>query len=388
MTLDKETVALHCLPANGTDAHNPPIWLTTAYDFTTAEQASDRCNGVSPGNVYSRYTNPSVSDFENKLAVLEQAEAAIGVASGMAAYLALNLAFLHQGDEVVIAGGVFGSTAHLYTHYFAQFGVSATLVTANDIAAWEQAVTAKTRMMIVETPTNPAMVVVDIAALALIAKTNQALLVVDNTVLTPIFQQPLIHGADLVLHSAGKYIDGQGRCIGGAIAGKIEYIEPLRNVLRSAGMSLSPFNAWVFANGLDTLALRMRQHQSNAETLALWLFSHPLIEQVHYTSMQTRPDKQLIQRQQTGHGGLLSLVLKDNTVSPMVFINRLSIISRCNNIGDTRSLVLHPWSTTHCKYTSADKIKFGITENLVRISVGLENVNDIISDIEQALYGK
>jgi O-succinylhomoserine sulfhydrylase len=380
------TRAIHSDQAYGGDAHAEPIWMTSAYDFETAEQASGRFSGEEPGNVYSRFTNPSASNFETKLAAMEQGEDALGVASGMAAYLAIGMAYLKQGDHVLLAGGIFGSTSHLFRQYFGNFGVTATSLPVDGLDAWEAAFQPGTRLVVVETPTNPTMQVADIQALANLAHKHGALLLVDNTLLTPVFQKPLAFGADLVLHSAGKYIDGQGRCVGGAVVGAKKLLEPVRAVLRSAGMSLSPFNAWVFSKGLETLQARMRAHAANAQGVVRWLEGQPEVRRVYYTGAADRPDEALIRRQQRGHGALFSVELEGGQKAAWRFINALNLVSKCTNIGDAKTMVTHPWSTTHCKYSPEDKLNFGIGPGLIRLAIGLEYVFDIAEDLERALH--
>lgn len=384
-SLSDTTVAIHSDQAYGGDAHAEPVWMTSAYDFDSAEQASARFNGEEEGNVYSRFTNPSVSNFEAKLAAMEQAEAALGVASGMAAYLAIGMAYLKHGDHVLMAGGIFGSTTHLFRHYFSNFGVASTSLAIGDLAAWKAAFQPRTRLVIVETPTNPTMQVADIQALAELAHDHGALLLVDNTLLTPIFQKPLTLGADLVLHSAGKFIDGQGRCVGGAIVGATRLLEPIRAVLRSAGMSLSPFNAWVFSKGLETLRARIRAHAANTHSVIGWLQGRTEVLRIHYTGLEGRADAPLIQRQQCGHGALLSVELAGGQKAAWRFINALALVTRCTNIGDAKTMVTHPWSTTHCKYSAEDKLAAGIGPGLIRLAIGLECAGDVIEDLENAL---
>ncbi|WP_339805748.1 aminotransferase class I/II-fold pyridoxal phosphate-dependent enzyme [uncultured Marinobacter sp.] len=384
--LSELTKALHCPKADGHDAHSPPLWMTSAYDFDSAEQASDRFNNISPGNVYSRFTNPSVNDFERRLAIMEAAETAVATASGMAAYLALAMALLRQGDHLLLGAGMFGSTTHLFRQYFGQFGVDCETVSITNTGLWAQAIRPETRMLILETPGNPTMEVADIRALANLAETHGILLVVDNTILSPVCQQPLKHGAHLVVQSAGKFIDGQGRCVGGAIAGAEPLIAPIRMVLRSAGMCMSPFNAWMLAASLETLNARMRLHEANARLIAQWLARHRAVDSVYYTGLPNRPDESLISRQQSGHGALLSFDLKGGQAAAWSFINALGLVSRCTNIGDARTMVTHPWSTTHCRYSPAEKSAAGIGPGLVRLSVGLEEPADIMADLDQALH--
>ncbi|MBS8239169.1 aminotransferase class I/II-fold pyridoxal phosphate-dependent enzyme [Marinobacter lipolyticus] len=386
MTHSHETTeALHRPFADGQDAHSEPLYITSAYDFESAQQASDRFNNREAGNVYSRFTNPSVRNFERRLAIMEKAEDAVATSSGMGAYLAIAMAYLKQGDHVLLANGIFGSTSHLFTHYFSQFGISCTRLPLTATAAWREAILPTTRMMILETPGNPTMEVADIQALSRFAKESGVLLVVDNTILSPIYQKPLTLGADLVVQSAGKYIDGQGRCVGGAVAGNSTLVTPIKNVLRSGGMCLSAFDGWLLSKSLETLHARMVMHETNALHVVRWLQDHPDINQVNYTGQSTRVDTDLVDRQQTGHGGLLSAEINGGQDAAWRFMDSLALIAKCTNIGDAKTMVTHPWSTTHCRYSNEEKLKAGITPGLIRLSVGLEFPGDIIADLEQAL---
>lgn len=383
--ISEQTRALHCPKSDGNDAHSPPLWMTSAYDFDSAEEASDRFNNRVPGNVYSRFTNPSVSDFERRLAIMEGAECAIATSSGMAAYLALAMAWLQQGDHVLLAAGMFGSTSYLFREYLGRFGVTADTVPVANTSQWARAIRPETRMMIIESPINPTMEVADIRGLSQLANARGLMLVVDNTVLSPVCQQPLRHGAHLVIQSAGKFIDGQGRCVGGALAGEEPLIAPIRQLMRSAGMCMSPFNAWLLASSLETLNARMRLHEINARQLALWLSRHPAVENVYYTGLPGRQDEPLISRQQTGHGALLSADIRGGQPAAFEFINSLQLVKRCTNIGDARTMVTHPWTTTHCRYRPGEKAASGIGPGMVRLSVGLEQPDDVIADLDHAL---
>lgn len=379
------TEALHRPFAWGQDAHSEPLHITSAYDFESAEDASDRFNNRKPGNVYSRFTNPSVANFEHRLAIMERGEEAVATSSGMAAYLALGMAYLKQGDHVLMGNGIFGSTSHLFKHYFGQFGISCTPLPLTETEAWRNEILPSTKMMILETPGNPTMEVADIPALSEIARNAGILLIIDNTILSPIYQKPLTLGADLVVQSAGKYIDGQGRCVGGAIVGPCNLVAPIKRVLRSGGMSLSAFDGWLLSKSLETLHARMVMHETNANHIARWLQAHPSVNEVHYTGLPNRSDRDLVARQQIGHGGLLSAELKGGQTAAWRFIDNLTIVSKCTNIGDAKTMVTHPWSTTHCRYTSEEKMAAGITPGLIRLSVGLEFPDDIINDLDTAL---
>lgn len=379
------TEALHRPLAYGRDAHSEPLYITSAYDFESAEEASDRFNNRVPGNVYSRFTNPSVANFERRLAIMEKAEEAVATSSGMGAYLALGMAYLKQGDHVLMGNGIFGSTSHLFKKYFSQFGISCTPLPLTATAAWREAIRPSTRMMILETPGNPTLEVADIKTLSEIAKSAGVLLVIDNTILSPMFQKPLTLGADLVVQSAGKFIDGQGRCVAGAVAGTSQSIAPIKTLLRSGGMSLGAFDGWLLSKSLETLHARMIMHETNALHVARWLQEHSRVNRVHYTGLPGRADSELVSQQQTGHGGVLSAEIKGGQRGAWQFINNLSIVSRCTNIGDAKTMVTHPWSTTHCRYNHAEKLTAGITPGLIRLSIGLEYLDDIIADLDNAL---
>ena len=379
------TKAVHISRTYLDDMHSEAIAMTSAYDFSSAEEAEARFSGAQPGNVYSRFTNPGTELFENRLAALEGAEAAIGVASGMGAYLLLGLTFLKQGDHVLLASGIFGTTTHLFKNIFGQFGVSTTTVEAVDLHAWSDHIQSNTRLLIVETPSNPLLQVADLKRLADIAKANHALFVVDNTLLTPVFQRPIEWGADIVLHSAGKFLDGQGRCVAGALVGSQKLMDQLRLYLRSTGINMSPFNAWVLSKGIETLKARMKLHEQNSYQVYQWMKMQSLITEVISTFDQRRPDVELIQQQQNGHCPIISFRIDTDLTGTREFINQLKLIKRCTNIGDAQTMITHPATTTHCRYPEEERKKFGITDNLLRLCVGLEEPEDVIEDLHQAL---
>ena len=383
--MDNTTRAIHSAPVYLDDSHAESIALTSAYDFHSAADAQARFSGEKPGNVYSRFTNPSVEMFENKLAALEGGEAAIGVASGMAAYMAAAMTFLKQGDHVLLASGIFGTTTHLFRQYFGQFGISATSVQVDDYDSWQKEMRPTTKLMVVESPTNPMMGVADLVRLSTLAKQNNVVLLVDNTLLTPVFQQPLLWGADLVLHSAGKFLDGQGRCVGGAIVGRMDLIKPLRAYLRASGICMSPFNAWVFSKGIETLQARMNLHEHNARHVYAWLRQQADVEQVYSTLAADHANRDVIQRQQSGHSPIITIKLHGDRAHAWRFIDALKLVSRCTNIGDAKTMITHPATTTHGRYTVEEKQRHGITDNLVRLCVGLESPTDIIEDLQQAM---
>lgn len=365
--------------------HSEALFLTSSYVFGSAQEAADRFAGSQPGNVYSRYTNPTVRAFEERIAALEGAESAVGTASGMAAILSTCIALLKSGDHIVCSRSVFGTTTVLFTKFLQKFGVTTTFVAPTDYNAWQAAFTPATKLVFVETPSNPLCDVIDIARLADIAHSRNALLVVDNCFCTPALQRPLELGADLIVHSATKYIDGQGRCLGGVVAGPKILVDEVLGFIRSAGPSLSPFNAWIFLKGLETLRLRMEAHSRNALELAQWLHQHPNVEKVFYAGLPTHVGHELAAKQQSAFGGVLSFRVKGERKAAWKVIDATKIMSLTANLGDTKTTIVHPATTTHGRLTPEQKAEAGITENLVRISVGLESVKDLIADLERGL---
>jgi O-succinylhomoserine sulfhydrylase len=365
--------------------HSDAMYLTSSFVVGSAEEASLKFTGQIPGFIYSRFTNPTVSAFEERLAALEGAERAVATASGMSAILSLFMAHLKSGDHVVASASLFGSTIQLLNVYFSKFGVSVTYVSATDTAEWAAACQPNTKLLFLETPSNPLTEISDIRTIADIAHAHDALLVVDNCFCTPILQKPLALGADLVVHSATKYIDGQGRVLGGAVVGSSALIEPVYLFLRTAGPSLSAFNAWVLLKGLETLPIRMRAHSETALKLATYLEAHPAIEQVYYPGLPSHPQHALAMTQQNAGGGMVSFVVKGGREQAWKIVDAVQLISRTANLGDTRSTITHPASTTHARITPAAREAAGITEGLIRISVGLEYIDDLIADLEQGL---
>jgi O-succinylhomoserine sulfhydrylase len=362
-----------------------PIFATSSFVFTSAAQAAARFSGSEPGNIYSRFTNPTVQAFERRLAVLEGAENCYATSSGMAAVLAVCMATLRHGDHVICAHGVFGNTALLFGQQMARFGVEVTFVPLTDNAAWKAALRPETRMLFCETPANPLGQIADIAGLAKIAHDAGCILVVDNTVCTAALQRPLAHGADLIVLSATKYIDGQGRCVGGAVAGNGELIKSVGTVLRTAGMCLSPFNAWTFLKGLETLQLRMRAHSENALALATWLREQPGVKAVYHAGLPDHPQRELALRQQAGGSGLVAFEVDGGREAAWRVIDATSLISITANLGDARTTITHPASTTHGRLTPEAREQAGIREGLVRISVGLEDQEDLRRDLQRGL---
>jgi O-succinylhomoserine sulfhydrylase len=365
--------------------HCEPIFETSSYVYADSAESEATFAGTVQGNVYSRFTNPTVAVFERRLAALELAESGVGTASGMAALLALCMTFLRSGDHVICSRAVFGSTTILLRDFFVKFGVDFSFVPASDTTAWRGAIRPQTRLFFCETPSNPTLEIADIRALAGLAHELGAILVVDNTFCTPCGQTPIALGADLVLHSASKYIDGQGRCIGGAVVGSLALITRLRGFMRCAGPALAAHSAWILLKGLETLQLRMERHSQNAQTVAEWLHGHPRVRTVHYTGLRDHPQYALACRQQRFHAGVLSFLLDGDKAAAWRCIDALRMISRTTNIGDSKSTVTHPASTTHLRVPHAERQRAGVHDNLIRLSVGLENVQDIITDLDRGL---
>lgn len=366
--------------------HAEAIFPTSSYVFDSAAQAAARFAGQEPGNIYSRFTNPTVRTFEQRLAALEGAEACVATSSGMAAVLSVCMGTLKAGDHIVCSESVFGNTTALLNNFMAKFGVETTYVKLVDPAAWAAAIRPNTRLLYLETPSNPQMELADIQASAALAHANGALLVVDNCFCTPALQRPLALGADLVVHSATKYIDGQGRCIGGAVLGSKELVEKdVFTFLRNAGPTMSPFNAWVFLKGLETLALRMKAHSAAALELAQWLETHPAIERVNYPGLESHPQHALALRQQSDFGGVLSFVVRGGQAAAWQVIDAVRMISITGNLGDAKTTITHPATTTHGKLSVEQKLSAGIVDGLIRVSVGLEDIADIRRDLARGL---
>jgi O-succinylhomoserine sulfhydrylase len=365
--------------------HSDPIFATSSYVFNSAAEAAARFSGQEPGNIYSRFTNPTVRTFEQRLAALEGGERCIAVASGMAAIASTGFGLLKAGDHVVCSRGVFGNTVLLFQNYFAKFGVETTFVDLTDYEAWERAVRPETRFLFLETPSNPLTQIADIRRLADIAHAKGALLVVDNCFLTPALQKPLALGADIVIHSATKYLDGQGRCVGGAIVGAQELLDKaIYPYLRTGGPTMSPFNAWVFLKGLETLALRMRAHSENALELARWLEAQSWVERVHYPGLASHPQHGLAMSQQKSGGGIVSFEVKGGKDAAWALIDSTRMLSITANLGDAKTTITHPATTTHGRLSEAERAAAGIADGLVRIAVGLEDAGDIQGDLRRA----
>ncbi len=366
--------------------HSDPIFVTSSYVFDNAAQAQARFSGQEPGNIYSRFTNPTVRAFEERLALMEGGERCIATASGMAAIMTLCMGILQAGDHVLCSRSVFGNTILLLKNFMSKFGVDTEFVPLTDLDAWRGAVRPSTRFLFLETPSNPLTEVADIRALADIAHDAGALLVVDNVFCTPALQKPLALGADIVVHSATKYLDGQGRCVGGAIVGGEELLEKhIYPFLRTGGASMSPFNAWVFLAGLETLALRMAGHCDNALKLARWLESQPRVRRVFYPGLPSHPQYELAAKQQSGAGGIVSFVVEGGQKAAWNLIDSTKMVSITANLGDVKTTITHPATTTHGRLSPEERDRAGIDDGLIRISVGLENVEDIQRDLERGL---
>ena len=366
--------------------HSEPIFATSSFVFDNAAEAAARFAGDSEGNIYSRFSNPTVSAFEERLAAMEGGESCVATASGMSAILATCMGLLEQGDHIVSSRSIFGSTTMLFNKYLKRFGIRTAYADLSDIADWERQITPETRMLFLETPSNPLIELGDIRALAELAHDRDCLLVVDNCFCTPALQRPLELGADIVIHSATKYLDGQGRAVGGAVVGDTKRVgEEVFGVLRTAGPTMSPFAAWIFLKGLETLSLRMRAHSANAQGLAEWLVTQPGISRVHYPGLERHPQYELARRQQVSAGGIVSFELEGGRDAAWRLIDATRMLSITANLGDVKSTITHPATTTHGRLTAEEREAAGISEGLVRVAVGLEAVADVQRDLERGL---
>lgn len=365
--------------------HSVPIYLTSSFVFDDAEHARALFADEVPGNIYTRYSNPNTNEFIEKLCLLEGAEDGIATASGMAAMYTSMAALLKAGDHVLACRSVFGSTHQILNTIFPRFNISYSYADVNDPDSWESKIQPNTKMIFVETPSNPALDIIDLEWLGKLANKHNLILNVDNCFATPYLQNPTKWGAHIVTHSATKFMDGQGRVIGGAIVGKKELIKAIRFFARHTGPSMSPFNAWILSKSLETLAVRMEQHCKNAVELAIALEKNKNVEKVKYPFLKSHPQYQLAKKQMRLGGGVVSFEVKGGIDGGRKFLNSLKMISHSANLGDTRSIATHPASTTHSKLSEEERLSVGITPGLVRISAGLENIQDIIKDVEQAL---
>lgn len=366
--------------------HSEPIFTTSSYVFASAADAAARFDESVKGNIYSRFTNPTVRCFEERLAALEGASSCVATGSGMAAILATCMALMKAGDHIVCSDSVFGSTIALLNRYLVKFGVEVTYVRPDDNDAWRGAIKSNTKLFFLETPSNPLSVIADIRGIADIAHERGVLLIVDNCFCTPALQKPFEMGADLVIHSATKYLDGQGRCVGGAVLGNEQLVgKDVFGFLRTTGPSMSPFNAWVFLKGLETLELRMRAHSAAALQLAGWLEAQPGVSKVYYAGLESHPQHALAKRQQSGFGGIIAFDVEQGRQGAWAFVDATRLLSITANLGDTKSTITHPATTTHSRISPAERERAGITEGLLRISVGLEDVRDLQADLERGL---
>ena len=362
--------------------HSEPIFPTSSYVFSSAAEAAARFSGEQPGNIYSRFTNPTVRTFEDRLASLEGAECCVATASGMSAITATIIGLLKTGDHIVSSRSIFGTTTVLLTNIIGKLGIATSFVELSDLSAWEATIKPETKLLFLETPSNPLTELVDITALSEIAHKHGCLLVVDNCLCTPALQQPISLGADIVIHSATKYIDGQGRCMGGAVCGTKDVVgEGVYGFLRTAGPTMSAFNAWVFLKGLETLNLRMQAHSAAALELALWLEQQPEVKRVFYPGLESHPQHELAKTQQTGFGGLLSFELNGGKQEGWKLIDATKMLSITANLGDTKTTITHPATTTHGRLTPEQRAEAGISDGLIRVAVGLEDIKDIKADL-------
>ena len=366
--------------------HAEPIFPTSSFVFDSAEQARARFANEEDGNVYSRFSNPTVRTFQERLAAMEGGESCVATSSGMAAILATCMALLKSGDHVLCSNSVFGSTMILLDNYFVKFGVEVEYVEVDNPDAWAAAVKANSKMFFLETPSNPLTTVADVSAISAIAKQHECVMVVDNCFCTPILQRPLEQGADLVIHSATKYLDGQGRCVGGAVVGPKEIVDDkILTCMRSAGEAMSPLNAWVFLKGLETSNIRMQAHCQAAHELAVWLEGLPKIDRVYYPGLESHPQHKLAASQQSGFGGIVSFEVTGGREAAWRVIDATEMLSITANLGDVKTTITHPATTTHGRLNDEQRVAAGINEGLIRVAVGLESLADIKKDLQRGL---
>jgi O-succinylhomoserine sulfhydrylase len=381
-----ESLAIHAgVHRSQFNEHSEAMFLTSSFVFESAAQAAARFSGKEPGNIYARFTNPTVTAFQERLAALEGAEQCVATASGMSAILASVMGLLSAGDHIIASRSIFGTTVQLFGNILKRFGVETTFVPLADISAWRAAVKPNTRMLFVETPSNPLTEIGDIAALAAVAKDAGAWLSVDNCFCTPILQRPFELGADIVIHSATKYLDGQGRVLGGAVLGRKELMEGVQGFLRTAGPTMSAFNAWIFLKGLETLKIRMEAHSKNALELAQWLEAQPQVERVYYPGLASHAQHQLALRQQKTGGGIVAFDVKGGKDAAWKIVDSTRMLSITANLGDTKTTITHPATTTHSRITAEERAAAGIGDGLLRVAVGLEAVEDIKNDLARGM---
>ncbi len=365
--------------------HSEALFLTSSFVFESAAQAAARFIGEEPGNIYARFTNPTVTMFEERLAAMEGAEQCVATASGMAAILSCVMGVLKAGDHIVASRSLFGATVNLFNNIIRKFGVETTYVSATDASEWQAAVRPNTRLFFLETPSNPLTEISDIAAISAVAKGCGALLAVDNCFCTPVLQRPLELGADIVIHSATKYLDGQGRVLGGAVLGSRKNLEGVYSFLRTAGPTMSAFNAWIFLKGMETLKIRMDAHSASALELARWLEAQPAVARVFYPGLPSHPQHELAMRQQKSGGGIVAFEVRGGKDAAWRVIDATQMLSITANLGDTRTTICHSASTTHARISPEARAAAGITDGLIRIAVGLEAVVDIQNDLARGL---
>lgn len=383
---NRETIAIRTQTERSKSGeHSAPIYLTSSYVFEDAEDMRSQFAEETPGHIYSRYANPNVDEFIQKLTLLEGAEAGWATATGMAAVFSCFAGLLKTGDHIVSSRSVFGSTHKLFTEILPKWGINTTYVDSDDLDGFQSAIRPETKILYVETPSNPALDILDLAAIGAICQSNSVLFAVDNCFATPILQRPIEFGADIVIHSATKYIDGQGRVLGGAILSSIEIISQIKAFARHSGPALSPFNAWLLSKSIETLPLRMERHSQNALKIAELLEQHPFVKSVRYPFLTSHPNYALAKKQMSFGGGIVSFEIKGGIEAGKQFLNRLQLFSLTANLGDTRSIATHPASTTHSKLQPQERAEVGISDGLVRLSIGLENGEDVWDDLNQAL---
>ncbi|MFT5657865.1 MAG: O-succinylhomoserine sulfhydrylase [Gammaproteobacteria bacterium] len=366
--------------------HGEPIFTTSSFVFDSAAQAAAKFSGDEPGNIYARFTNPTTQNFEQRLATMEGGESCVATASGMSAIMAICIGLLKAGDHIVSSRSIFGTTTVLFEKYISRFGIDTTFVDLTDMQAWKAAIKSNTRLFFLETPSNPLTEVADIRLLADLAHNNDCLLVVDNCFCTPALQRPLAFGADLIVHSATKYLDGQGRIVGGAVVGNSQLVgEELYGVIRTTGPTMAPFNAWVALKGLETLSLRMKAHSEQAMMLAQHLSDHPKVERVFFTGLPSHPQHDLAKQQQSGFGGIVSFIVKGGREKAWRVIDHTKLLSITANLGDVKTTISHPATTTHGRLSAEQKALSGVEEGLLRVAVGLESIDDIIEDLCRGL---
>jgi O-succinylhomoserine sulfhydrylase len=384
--LDPITQAIRIqTPQSGQKEHSTPVYLTSSFTFDDADSMRAAFAEEVEGNIYSRFSNPNVDEFTRKMVALEGAEAGFATASGMSAVFGSIMGLLQQGDHLICCSSIFGNTNTVITKYFPKFGISYTMVPAGDEAAWEAAVKPNSKMVYLETPTNPQLEIIDLEWVGKFTKKHNLILNVDNCFATPILQNPIEYGADIVIHSATKWIDGQGRVLGGSIVGRADLIREIYLFCRVTGPTLSAFNAWVLSKSLETLDVRMQRHCENALKVAETLETNPAVSWVKYPFLKSHPQYEIAKKQMRSGGGVVCFEIKGGIEAGRKFLDALELVSVTANLGDTRSIASHPASTTHSKLTEEERLAIGITPGLIRLSTGLEKVTDVINDIVQAL---